>query len=195
MPDVTSDESAEPTLAVLVQRATGGDRTAESAVCARFAAAVRLFARRRLRATDAVEEFGQDVMLALVEALRAGAIDDPRRLPGFVLGICRNMALDRVRQRERREALWQQHGVTAESLAVAPPETSSYEFIHLEDCLSQLPKRSRDLVRLAYVEACSADDIAAQLDTTAVNVRVLRHRTLHTLRDCMSKRISWEIVA
>jgi RNA polymerase sigma factor (sigma-70 family) len=99
-----------------------------------------------------------------------------------------------VRQRERREALWAQHGVTAESLAVEPVETASYEYIHLEDCLSQLPKRTRDLLRLAYVDACAADDIAAHLETTAVNVRVLRHRALHTLRDCMSKRISWEAV-
>lgn len=198
MPDVASPTAsgalAEQPLEALVYRAAEGDRAAESAVCARFVAAVRLFARRRLRASDAVEEFAQDVMLALVEALRGRKVEDARRLPGFVLGICRNLALDRVRQRERREALWQQHGVTAESLAVEPVETTSYEFIHLEDCLSQLPKRSRDLVRLAYVEACSADDIAAQLETTAVNVRVLRHRTLHTLRDCMSKRISWEVV-
>jgi RNA polymerase sigma-70 factor (ECF subfamily) len=191
--DSAGDSPAEA-LTALVARAAGGDRAAESAVCARFVVAVRVFARRRLRATDAVEEFAQDVMLALVEALRAGKIEDPQRLGGFVLGICRNMALDRVRQRERRDELWQRHGVTLESLAGAPPEHQSYEFIHLEDCLSQLPKRSRDLVRLAYVEAQSADDIAAQLDTTAVNVRVMRHRTLHTLRDCMSKRISWETV-
>lgn len=188
-------ELAALALPDLVGRATDGDRVAESAVCARFVAAVRLFARRRLRAHDAVEEFAQDVMLTLVEALRAGKVDDPRALPGYVLGICRNLASDRVRQRERREALWEQHGVTAESLAVEPPEPTSYEFIHLEDCLSQLPKRGRELLRLAYVEAHDAEAIAEQLETTAGNVRVLRHRTLHTLRDCMSKRISWEAVS
>ena len=187
--------SGPAALATLVERVARGDRTAEGDLCARFANAVRLFARRRLRARDAVEEFAQDVMLTLIEALRAGGVEDPQRLGGFVLGICRNLAKDRVRSNERREELWQRHGVTLESLAAAPPETSSYEFIHLEDCMSQLPKRSRDLLRLAYVEASSADDIAAHLGTTAVNVRVLRHRTLHTLRDCMSKRISWEAVA
>jgi RNA polymerase sigma-70 factor (ECF subfamily) len=189
------EDRAGDALIALVARAAEGDRAAETAVCARFASAVRLFARRRLRAHDAVEEFGQDVMLALVEALRAGTIEEPQRLGGFVLGICRNLARDRARQNERREELWQRHGVTLESMAVAPPEPASYEFLHLEDCLSQLPKRSRDLVRLAYIEAREADDIATHMGTTAVNVRVMRHRTLHTLRDCMSKRISWEAVA
>jgi RNA polymerase sigma factor (sigma-70 family) len=184
--------SQEEPLAGLVARAGAGDRDAEGALCRRFAAAVRLFARRRLRTPEAVEEFGQDVMLILIEALRAGTVAEPERLGGFVLGICRNLALDRVRQKERRQALWQQHGVTLEQLAAAPPEHGGYEFIHLEDCLSQLPQRSRDVVKLAYVDACSADEIARRLRTTAVNARVLRHRTLHTLRDCMSKRISWE---
>jgi RNA polymerase sigma-70 factor (ECF subfamily) len=184
---------ADPSLAELVTRAGDGQRDAEAALCARFAAAVRLFARRRLRSPEAVEEFAQDVMLVLIEALRARSVADPARLGGFVLGICRNLALDRVRQKERREALWKQHGVTLESIAAAPPDHAGSEFMHLEDCLSQLPKRSREVVRLAYVDACSADEIAVRLDTTAVNARVLRHRTLQALRACMAKRISWEV--
>jgi RNA polymerase sigma-70 factor (ECF subfamily) len=184
--------AGEAALAELVARAADGDREAEGAICRRFAAAVRLFARRRLRTPEAVEEFGQDVMLILIEALRGGTVSEPERLGGFVLGICRNLALDRVRQKERREALWRQHGVTLAEMAMAPPDHAGYELMHLEDCLSQLPQRAREVVKLAYVDACSADEIASRLRTSAVNARVLRHRTLHALRDCMSKRISWE---
>ena len=181
-------------LGELVARAAAGDRAAESALCLRFAPAVRVFARRRLRASEAVEEFAQDVLLVLIEALRGGKVADPERLGGFVLGICRNLALDRVRQNQRRDALWQQHGVALEALVSAPPEPTSYEFIHLEDCLSQLSQKSRELVRLAYVDACGAEEIAVRLGTTAVNARVMRHRTLHALRSCMSRRISWEAI-
>jgi RNA polymerase sigma-70 factor, ECF subfamily len=186
----------ETSAAELVARAAGGDREAESTLCRRFEAAVRLFARRRLRKPEAVDEFAQDVMLLLIEALRAGRIEDPARLGGFVLGICRNLALDRVRQRERRDALWQTYGAElAAPAAPAPGEEVSYEVIHLEDCLSQLPARSRDVVRLAYAEARSADEIAGELGTSAVNARVLRHRALQALRSCMSKRISWEVLS
>ena len=98
-----------------------GDRGAEATLCRRFLPAVRLFARRRLRTPDAVAEFSQDVMLLFIEALRRGAVEDPDRLGGFVLGICRNLALDRVRQRERRESLWQQYGAAWTDLGADAP--------------------------------------------------------------------------
>src|SRR5262245_33843239 len=102
---------AEGSLAELVARAGAGDRAAEGALCSRFAGAVRTFARRRLRSPEAVEEFAQDVMLVLIEALRAGTVADPARLGGFVLGVCRNLALDRVRPQEPPAAMWHAHGV------------------------------------------------------------------------------------
>jgi RNA polymerase sigma-70 factor (ECF subfamily) len=186
---------AETPVAALVQRAAAGDRDAESLLCRRFEGAVRLFARRRLRKPEAVDEFAQDVMLVLIEALRAGTVNDPARLGGFVLGVCRNLAADRVRQKERREALWAQYGSALAPPAVEPTNDEvGHDVIHLEDCLSQLPERSRDVVRLAYGEARSADEIATRLGTSAVNARVLRHRALQALRTCMSKRISWEVL-
>ena len=182
-------------VAQLVARAGEGDRTAEAALCRRFLPAVRSFARRRLRTPDAVAEFTQDVLLLVLEALRRRAIEDPARLGGFVLGICRNVALDRVRQRERRQLLWQQYGAAWENIEERMPgtdEVPGYDIIHLEDCLNRLSQRARDVVRLAYAEAKSHREIADHLATTEANARVLRHRTLLTLRSCMSDRMSWE---
>jgi len=179
----------------LVARAGEGDRRAEAALCRRFLPAVRSFARWRLRTPDAVAEFTQDVLLLVLEALRRRAIEDPARLGGFVLGVCRNVALDRVRQRERRQLLWQQYGAAWENIEERMPgtdEVPGYDIIHLEDCLNRLSQRARDVVRLAYAEAKSHREIADHLATTEANARVLRHRTLLTLRSCMSDRMSWE---
>jgi RNA polymerase sigma-70 factor (ECF subfamily) len=184
--------SAVESPAELVSRAAQGQREAEELVCRRFAPVVRSFARRRLRGVDAVEEFTQDVLLTLVEALRAGRIEQAERLGGFVLGICRNLAFERARQRERRELLWQTYGAALHGTTVEAIEREHYEIAHLEDCLSQLSKRSRDLLRLGYVEARSHDEVAAELAISPQNARVLRHRTLASLRECMSKRMSWE---
>ena len=179
-------------VSALVQQARQGLLPAESELCRRFAPAVRAFARRRLRSVEAVEEFAQDVLLALVEALRTGRVEDPERLGGFVLGICRNLAHDRVRQRERRTLLWETYGRALESVSVEAVEGESYEIAHLEDCLSQLSKRAREVVRLGYVEARDHEQVAAALAISPAHARVLRHRTLSSLRDCMSKRMSWE---
>ncbi len=185
--------TSERTIVSLVQAAEQRDPKAEEELCRRFASAVRTFARRRLRSSDAVEEFAQDVMLHFVEALRRGAIDDPARVGGFVLGICRNLARDRARARERRAQLWEQYGAALEVLEADAPDRSRREMAHLEDCLSQLAERTRHVIRYAYVEGESNVTIASRLGMTEGNVRVVRHRALATLRDCMSSpKLSWE---
>lgn len=185
-------DSAPDSAIDLVSRARRGERQAEEALCIRFAPAVRAFARRRLRGADAVEEFAQDVLLLLVEALREGRVEQAERVGGFVLGICRNLAFDRARQRERRDALWQTYGVALQAVSFEAVERETYDIAHLEDCLSQLSKRARDVVRLGYVEARGHEEVARALEISPANARVLRHRTLESLRECMSKRMSWE---
>jgi RNA polymerase sigma factor (sigma-70 family) len=70
--------------------------------------------------------------------------------------------------------------------------TETYEVSHLEDCMSQLSGRARELIRLGYIEARGHDEVARALNISEGNARVLRHRTLASLRECMSKRMSWE---
>jgi RNA polymerase sigma-70 factor (ECF subfamily) len=184
--------AALPSAADLVRAAANGEREAETLLCERFGVAIRTFARRRLRGSDAVEEFAQDVLLQLIQALRTQAVEDPTRIGGFVLGICRNLARDRVRSHERRAALWSQFGVVLAALEDEQEESRRHEVAQLEDCLSQLAQRTRDVIRYAYVDGHSAPEIAVRMTMTEGNVRVLRHRALHTLRDCMSQRIFWE---
>jgi RNA polymerase sigma-70 factor (ECF subfamily) len=157
----------------------------------RFAPAVRTFARRRLRGADAVDEFAQDVLLRFVQALREGAIEDPARIGGFVLGICRNLARERARSAERRALLWEQFGSVLAD-AEDEPQVASYQLALLEDCLSQIAQRSREVLRHAFVDGESAAEIAARLATTEGNVRVVRHRALAAMRDCMSSKVFWE---
>src|SRR4051812_42880254 len=112
--DESSSEPRQPAdladPAELAIRAQRGDRHAEAQLCQRLAPAVRAFARRRLRSTEATREFQQEVLLIFVEALRGGKVEEPARVAGFVLGICRNLALDRVRAHERRSKLWELYG-------------------------------------------------------------------------------------
>lgn len=188
---MTQASTLEPHLG-LAERAAQGDRAAAGTLCERFVPAVRAFARRRLVTTEAVDEFTQDVMLVLLEALGAGKLEDPARLPGFVLGICKNLARDRARQRERRTGLLATYAAEFASFAPATPEKPTYEIMHLEDCLVSLSARAREMVRLAYGEAASPAEIARALAVSEGNARVLRHRTLAALRECMSRRMSWE---
>jgi RNA polymerase sigma-70 factor (ECF subfamily) len=178
--------------AELVLQAQKGDRSAEAALSARFVPAIRAFARRRLRTADAVREFQQDVLVLFVEALRRGAIEDPNRVPGFVLGICRNVALERARQRERRTALLEMYGEDLVPHEQVLPPRATTEILRLEECLTSVSQRARDVVWLSYGEVLAHAEIAAKLGISEGNARVLRHRTLAALRECMSKPHAWE---
>lgn len=175
----------------LVRLAEQGDPQAAAALCRRFLPAVRSFARRRLRTKDAVDEFSQDVLLRLVEALRGRSISEPARIGGFVLGICKNLALDRVRLRERRDALWEQHKTVLSEFVEVERDAPTLREMKLEDCLAQMSQRARDVLRFSYVDAKSHLEIAAALSISEANARVLRHRTLGQLRECMQKGLPW----
>ena len=155
----------EPSLPTLVTAARSGDRRAESALCRRFLPAVRTFWRRRVHAADLVDELAQEVSLRFVQALRAGSVDEPERVGGFILGICRNLARERARTAERRAELWSQFSDVLASLA-DEPAIASYQLAQLEDCLSQMTQRSRAVIRHAYVDGHSAAEIAAKLEMT-----------------------------
>ena len=186
-----SHEVASP-LAELVARAKSGDKGAEALLCERFVPAIRAFARRRLRGSDAVNEFTQDVLILLIEALRTGVIRQPEAIAGYVLGVCRNVTQGRARQERRREGLWAQYIGDLQPLELSVEATTPLPVAKLEDCLSQLSRRSRDILRLSFFEMKSHAEIATEMDLSPANARVLRHRSLASLRDCMGQDISWE---
>ncbi|HSC86211.1 MAG TPA: sigma-70 family RNA polymerase sigma factor [Polyangiaceae bacterium] len=172
-----------------VRAASTGDRAQEAELCLRFAPAIRTFARRRLRSAEAVEEFAQDVLLLVVQALRAGAIAEPARFGGFVLGVCRNVARERARTRDRRDTLWEAYANGLACMEAEQPAQNADEVALLEDCLSQLSSRARMVVRHAYVDEESSQEIAVRLGVQEGNVRVIRHRALGALRECLGTKM------
>jgi RNA polymerase sigma-70 factor (ECF subfamily) len=165
----------------------------ETTLCRRYVPAVRTFWRRRLRGTE-VDELTQETLLRFVQALRRGAVTDPERMGGFILGICRNLARERARTAERRTELFAEFSSALASLD-DEPELARYQLAQLEDCLSQITQRSRDVIRFAYIDGHSAAEIASRLAMTEGNVRVVRHRTLEALRTCMGQKIFWEVAS
>jgi RNA polymerase sigma-70 factor (ECF subfamily) len=183
----------EGDVAELVTRAGDGDRLAEQTLCTRMFPAVFVFARRRLGSTAMAEDFTQDMMLLLVEALRGRKIEEPGRLGAWVLGVCRNQARQRATRAERRRDLWERYApredasVDAATLALLRPG-------HLEDCLSQLTERSRQVLRSSFFEGEGGAQIGEALGMTEGNVRVVRHRALAQLRGCLNEPLSWSQV-
>ena len=156
-------------------------KKAEAELCRRFAPRIRLYGLRHLRDEERARDLVQAVLLAVLVAARAGRIEDAERIDRFVLGTCRNASL-RMREVAARAIL-----VTDEELDIAPflQETEFIETGALVRCVAALELRARMVVTMSFLEQRSAEETAKLLETTAGNVRVLRHRAIAALRRCL----------
>ncbi|MBL9013742.1 MAG: sigma-70 family RNA polymerase sigma factor [Myxococcales bacterium] len=154
----------------------------EAELCRRFAPRIRLYGLKHLRDEERARDLVQAVLVAVIEAARAGRIEEPEHLDRYVLGVCRNLAL-RVHRTDRRSP----ELVPTEQLdlAGALPPTDALDASALLHCFAALEQRAQTVLTLSFYRDKSAEEIAAVLATTAGNVRVLRHRAVAQLRDCM----------
>jgi RNA polymerase sigma-70 factor (ECF subfamily) len=174
--------------AELVRCIAQGDdaRQAEAELCRRFAPRVRLYGLRHLRDPDRAFDLAQAVLLAVLEAARAGRIEQPEHVERFVLGTCRNAA-QRMRQQNAKQAPADAAELERRVGAFEP----SFEHVDtgaLLRCLRKLDARSRSVVLLSFQAERDTEEIAHVLKLSSGNVRVLRHRALADLRGCLDGR-------
>ena len=180
-PDIPAEDAA---LALRVGRAvTNPDWEAEAELCRRLAPRIRLYGLRHLRNEAAAADLMQQVLLTIIERLRAGALREPQRLGSFVFGICRMVVLDVRRGQARRERLLDTYG---EALLPQDTPAPSLDQARLAHCLEQLPERERTVLVLTFYDDMPAQSLARELDTSQANVRVIRHRGLERLRKCVT---------
>lgn len=157
---------------------------AEAALYRRLAPRVRLYGLRHLRDEQAAADLMQQVLLMTIEKLRAGELRDTGRLASFVFGICRMVVLDQRRGGFRRERLLERYAddVPVVDASVAP----RLDHERVARCLGRLSAREQAVLLMTFYEERPADEVAAQLGLSAGNVRVVRHRGLERLRDCVN---------
>lgn len=160
------------------------DADAEAELYRRLAPRVRLYGLRHLRDRHAAVDLVQQVLLMTLERLRAGKLRDPEKLASFVLGTCRMVVLDIRRGAARREALLRTYGDTPE--AVDDPEPRALELAKLSGCMEELAERERSVLIQSFFADQPAEEVARELGLTPVNARVIRHRALLKLRECMN---------
>jgi RNA polymerase sigma-70 factor, ECF subfamily len=158
--------------------AAGGPdaRAAEALLCRRFAPRIRLYGLRHLHDEDRARELTQMVLLAVIEAARGGRIRELGAVDHFVLGTCRNLTLKLRAQASR---------AVAELPELAVPPVDVVDPLALIRCFGGLDARAQEVLLLSFHAEKSSDEIAGALHTSAGNVRVLRHRALAALRECL----------
>jgi len=176
--------AAEPTDADLARSiAAGGAHAAEALLCRRFAPRVELYGLKHLKAVAAAQDLAQQVMLKVIEALRAGRVEDVENVSAFIFGTCRHVSWDMQRSRGRERKIEQ---ATAQLAAdVQPPAHSERDVLRLYHCLGALPERESLVLRMSFMEDRAAEEIGGRLQLSAGNVRVIRCRALAKIATCM----------
>ena len=183
-------DMAEPPEAALARRIAAAAPRIESAAEAELyrilAPRVRLYGRRHLRDDEEARDLMQQVMVTTIEKLRAGELREPERIVSFVFGMCRMVTLELRRGARRREALLEQYGADLPIADIAVPPR--LDEARVAACLQRLAERERSVLILTFYEEEPADRVGTTLGLSAGNVRVIRHRAMERLRDCVLGR-------
>lgn len=180
----TGTDADDATLARRIAARDHSAAGAEAELCRRFAPRVRLYGMRHLREPQAAADLVQQVLLMTIERLRAGEVREPERIGSFVLGTCRLVVIDLKRARNRQARLLD--GFAGDVPCGMPDAGPRLDDARLFRCLERLPERDRSVLVMTFYDDRASGDVAAALGLAEGNVRVIRHRALDRLRQCVT---------
>jgi RNA polymerase sigma factor (sigma-70 family) len=184
--------SIEASPAALVQRCLQGDANAWHQLVDRYARLVHSVPARYGLTTAEIEDIGQEVFLALAQNLHT--IDDPDRLPAWLVTTARRLCWRMVQRRRREQPLEDEpeHGdefpVRPELVSPLPtPEEALDGWTRqevLQSAVARLNERCRKLIEMIFLDTRepSYDEISALLDIPKGSIGPTRNRCLGQLR-------------
>lgn len=164
--------------------------TSESELAERFWERIRIFAARRLRDLGAAEDVAQETLRRVVDAMRAGRVENLDALPGFVFQTARHICLqrDRSAMREMRALFrWAEPDTPTEPDALVALITEE-RCAAVRRALEGLDQDDRALLRVFYFESLDTADVAERMGVSTGAVRVRKHRALVRLSELLNTR-------
>jgi RNA polymerase sigma factor (sigma-70 family) len=164
----------QSTLAGRIRR---GELSAEEELVRLFSDRVAVLVVARTRDREAARDLTQEVMLAVVLALRNGHLREAERLGAFVYGTARNLINNYLRTRSR---LPKEDPIDDELHAVstADPLESTERADMVRRALSSVDSIDRKILLLTLVEGLKPGEIAVRLGLTSEAVRTRKSRAL-----------------
>ncbi len=180
MPPAPSD------LVSLMDRVAAGDRAAFKQLYGATSPKLFGIVLRILRRRDLAEEVLQEVYVKVWQ--RAGDFEAARASPvTWMATIARNSALDVARRRSHVPI-----DEAPEALQVSDPARPALEQLELGQelqrlnrCIDGLAPDRREMVRLAYLNGLSREELAQRFGHPAGTIKTWLHRSLKQLKDCL----------
>ncbi len=131
---------------------------------------------------------------ALVLFRRFAEYDPERPFLAWALGVARFQILGRRRDRSRGLVVFDDELLekfTENWTTLSSPDAGERTAV-LQECLRELPPRSRHLIRLRYYDGLNSTEIAARTAGHEGSVRVMLQRVRRMLRDCVERKLRLE---
>ena len=170
----------------LAARIRSREPSAEEEFVRLFSPRVTFMVLARTHDPEVARDLTQDVMLAVVRALRGEQLRDPERLVGFVFGTARNLINNHLRNRNR---LPREDPLDAAlHLACPPHPAEDTERIALvRRALVALDSTDRAILLLTLGEGLKPGEIGIRLGLSSEVVRARKSRALKKTIDRVKK--------
>jgi RNA polymerase sigma-70 factor, ECF subfamily len=173
----------------LSERIRQGDATAETELVREFSQRIFVMGVVRTHDREMARDLVQDVLVAVIGALRKGQLQDPDKLAGFVHGTARNLINNRLRAQAQRPQL----EPISEDLvqANATDRLEDVERLLLvRQALEHLDREDRKILLMTLAEGRKPGEIAAALGLTPEVVRTRKLRSVKKIADLIRRKLS-----
>lgn len=170
----------------LAERIRRLEPSAEEELVNLFSDRIALLVRTRTRDPEASRDLTQEVLLAVVLALRDGQLREAERLAAFVYGTARNLINNYLRTRSR---LPREDSIDAElhPANLQDPFENTERDALVRNALGVLDLIDRRILLLTLVKGLKPGEIAARLGLTAEVVRTRKSRALKKATERVKK--------
>lgn len=142
--------------------------------------------------TDLVEDTIQDVFIKLFK--KRHLLKPEKNLEAYLFRSFRNMLIERLRERSRKEDFVYKYSVTdaeeafenIEDTIIQTEESEKY-FKLIEKCMDSLSDRQREAIYLKYTNDFSYEEIANILDIDVASSRTLIYRSIKKIRELLGR--------
>lgn len=129
----------------------------------------------------AAEDIAQDSFVRAYSHL--AGLRDRKRFAGWLLKIVRQEQIAHFRRRLRREKIEAIESTRLQYFAAATnPGLSDRQIGFVHAAIDKLPEKFRTVILMRFVGGLSVEQIAEQIETKQITVRVWLHRAYHKLR-------------
>jgi RNA polymerase sigma factor (sigma-70 family) len=173
--------------AELVANIQNGQSASEATLYEKYSAKIYYLALRESKSAHDAEDVRAETFLRVLLAIRGGQVRSPAALPGFIVGVTRNVLRELYARRS-------QAGTVADPGAVEPA-APSYEKLFLEQeaqqavqrAIERLKPRERAVLRMHYYEELPTEEIAQRAAIAPERVRLVKSRALKHFREIYSR--------